>query len=71
MSDLIPVLVVGVLLLALPVAFVHAVATSAARFEHAGRSKAATCALILLTGGVGGLYYLLSIRPTLAAGTQA
>ena len=37
------------------------------RFTEIGRGKSSTVLLILLTGGVGGLYYWFRIRPELRA----
>ena len=38
------------------------------RWHVAGRSKGVTMALIFVTGGIGGLYYWLRIRPELRPG---
>ena len=64
---------IGLLMVALLLGLVALVVTalvSASRIEldrwHvAGRSKGVTIALIFVTGGIGGLYYWLRIRPEL------
>jgi hypothetical protein len=56
------------LLVALVTAFVHAlVGVPDAAWQAAGRNRATTIALIVVTGGVGGVYYWMVIRPTLRA----
>jgi hypothetical protein len=62
---LILVVIVGLFAL-LVTAFVDAlVRVPDEAWRAAGRNRATTIGLIVLTGGVGGLYYWLAIRPSL------
>lgn len=72
MVDFVVLLVVIVLVWTL---YIRAI-VGAARFpDHAyraiGRTKPGTVTMIVLTGFIGGVYFLLSVRPALLAAAEA
>ena len=68
MDLVISLLIIGLLLglwVSLVTAVVSAVRVPERRWREAGRGKFPTTVLVVLTGGVGGLFYWLRIRPQL------
>lgn len=72
MEDVVVLLAVIVLVWTL---YIRAIVGAARRPDHAyraiGRTKPGTVTMIVLTGFIGGLYFLLRIRPALLSAEEA